>query len=86
MNSFNKQAALTPPKNASELLDIYFLDIRSALLESAAALDRIERAAGGKDILDDPRIQDLKRACNIIMDGKNNRSEQILLLLSHPLE
>lgn len=86
MNSISKKSTLTPPKSARQLLDMYFLDIRSALLESAAAFDRIESAEGGQAIFDDPRIQDLKRACNIIMNGKSNRAERLLLLLSEHVD
>ena len=38
---------LGSPKTAEELLEIYFLDMRSALLETAAALDRIQRSENG---------------------------------------
>ena len=38
-----KRNPLGSPKGAAELLDMYFLDMRSALLEVAATLDRIER-------------------------------------------
>ena len=43
-------------KSAAELLDMYYLDMRSALLETAAALDRIQRANGAEAIFADPRI------------------------------
>jgi len=48
-----------PPKTAEELLDIYYLEARSYLVETAAILDRIERADGGDKIKDDKRIQNI---------------------------
>jgi hypothetical protein len=76
--------ALRSPKSAKQLLDMYFLDVRSALLETAAAFDRIERAAGGAEIFKDPRFNSLKEACDIIKNGKVNRAEQFLTLFSDP--
>ena len=73
---------LGSPKSAGQLLDMYFLDIRSALLETAAAFDRIERAEGGAEIFKDPRINNLKEACEIIKTGRVNRAEQFLTLFS----
>ncbi len=84
MENVNGSPCLGSPKTAKELLDFYFLDIRCALLETAATLDRIERADGGADILADPRIKNIKEACGIIKNGKHNRAEQFLLLFSEP--
>ena len=85
MENTQGKSALASPKSAKELLDMYFLDIRSALLESAAALDRVERAEGGSEIFDDPRLKNIKEACDIVKDGKHNRAEQFLQLFSDPV-
>ncbi|MBW1769418.1 MAG: hypothetical protein JRJ65_20525 [Deltaproteobacteria bacterium] len=77
---------LGSPRTAEELLDIYFLDMRSALLETAATLDRIERAENGTGIFRDPRIRKLTEACEVLKSGKQNRVEQFLVLFSDPLE
>ncbi|MEW5734718.1 MAG: hypothetical protein AB1921_07680 [Thermodesulfobacteriota bacterium] len=74
---------LASPKTAKELLDLYFLDVRSALLETAAALDRVQRAAGADSIFSDPRLHDIYRAMDVLADGRENRVERILLRLSH---
>ena len=84
MENEQRRSSLNSPKSAEELLDMYFLDMRSALLETAAALDRIERADGGIDISSDPRLKSIKEACDIIKNGKDNRAEQFLLLFSEP--
>lgn len=73
------------PLDARKLLDMHFLDIRSALLETAAAFDRIERAKGGKEIIEDPRIRNLFAACRIITDTEStDRAERFLRLFSSP--
>jgi len=82
----NRKSGLGSPKTAEKLLDIYFLDMRSALLETAAAMDRIERAENGKGVFQDPRIRKLTQACKILKSGKENRAEQLLVLFSDPSE
>lgn len=70
--------AIASPKTAGELLDLYFLDARSHLLETAAILDRIERAQGGPAAMADPRVQLLKDACGIMVEKTHNRAERFL--------
>ena len=86
MDNNPTKPVLGSPRTAEDLLDLYFLDMRCALLETAASLDRIERAENGTDILRDPRIRKLNEACEILKNGKQNRAEQILVLCSDPLE
>jgi hypothetical protein len=76
---------LKSPKSAAELLDMYFFDMRSALLETAATLDRIERAEGGETVFSDPRLKKIQEAYELLKNGKNNRAEQFLILFSDPL-
>ena len=75
---------LRSPKTARELLDIYYPDVRSALLETAAALDRMERADGWENTRKDLRIQNLMKACDLIKESEGNRAERFLILLSEP--
>lgn len=69
---------LAPVKRKSELLDLYYHDIRSHLLEAAAAFDRIERASGA----DDPRIERLRAAGRIALDKEAERARRFLAFLS----
>ena len=78
------RAKLSSPKTADELLDTYFLEARSHLLETAAVLDRIERAPDGAKALSDPRIKQLFDACEILTSVTGNRAEQFLRLFSDP--
>jgi hypothetical protein len=77
---------LRSPKTAQELLDIYYLDIRCALLETAAALDRMERADNWEKAKKDPRIQKLMKACDLIKESEGNRVEHFLILFSEPVK
>ena len=82
MTSATPGPALAGPKSARELLDMYFLDMRSHLLETASAFDRIERADGGATLGADPRARLLREACGIIAHGEGNRVERFLALFS----
>lgn len=73
---------ITPPKPAGDLLTMYYLQARSYLLETAAILDRIERAPGGEKALEDSRVQDLFKICDLIKNEKANRAEKLLMMLS----
>lgn len=74
--------SVTPPKTAQELLDMYYLEARSHLLETAAILDRIERAQGGDQALKDTRVSSLFQMCDVLTKEKRDRAEKILTLLS----
>jgi len=69
---------LKSPKNAVELLDLYYHDMRSHLLEVAAAFDRIERAGE----VDDPRLSALRKVAKIAVDNQPDRAVRFLEALS----
>ncbi|NOY79439.1 MAG: hypothetical protein GXP31_00390 [Kiritimatiellaeota bacterium] len=71
--------ALSPPKSGPELLDLYYHDMRSHLLEVAAALDRIERAGGATD---DPRLSRLRAAGRLALGEDADRARRFLEHLS----
>ena len=72
------------PKKAKELLDLFFLDMRSHLLETAAALDRIERASGFEEVKTDERLRKLKAALDLLKEDGSERAGKFLLLFSDP--
>lgn len=86
MDSVPAKPVLSSPKTAKELLDLYFLEARSALLETAAIFDRIERAHGGTEVFHEPRVSKLMEACEIIKNVSGNRAQQFLLLFSDPAD
>ena len=70
--------AVKPPKSGTELLDLYYLDLRMHLLETAAALDRITAAGGTTD----PRLPRLRQAAAIALDDRPDRAKRFLEALS----
>jgi hypothetical protein len=70
-------------RDAKETLDTYFFEMRWRTLSLAADLDRIERAAGGGDVLgSDPRLAKLREAFNVLLAGKENRAEKVQMIFS----
>lgn len=73
------------PASRATVIDLYFLEHRAKVLDIAAFLDRLERAAddrsgagGGEDF----RIAALRRSLDILRDGKPQRARRVLELLS----
>jgi len=64
----------------TELLDLYFMDARSKLIDLAAFFDRVERGQGEADF----RLSALREALKALEDAKSNRAEAVLLALSDP--
>lgn len=77
-----KKMCLGSPLTATELLDMYYLQMRSAILETAAVLDRIEQASDGSKAFSDKRVQRILKGCEIIKNSSQKRAEDFLNLLS----
>ena len=67
---------------SGEVVDRYFLEHRAKLIDLAAFLDRIDRAAGARAAKSDFRIAALFKAVNILSDGRTNRAGRILAIFS----
>lgn len=65
-----------------EVLDLYFLDARSRVIDVAAFFDRLDRAEGAEDF----RLEALREAIRILVDGKPERARRILTALSDPTQ
>ncbi|MEI7728407.1 MAG: hypothetical protein WCO56_02500 [Verrucomicrobiota bacterium] len=63
-----------------QILDLYFLEARSKLIDLAAFLDRVDRAEGTADF----RLRSLQRAMKILHERKPQRAKRVLLALSDP--
>ena len=63
-----------------QLLDLYFMDARSKLIDLAAFIDRLERATGEEDF----RMRAFRRALNQLNAPKSGRAEAVLLSFSDP--
>ena len=63
-----------------QLLDLYFMDARSKLIDLASFLDRVDRGEGESDY----RFEALKRALGELSKGEPHRAKQVLIALSDP--
>ena len=63
-----------------QLLDLYYLEARSKLIDIAAFLDRLDRAEGEADF----RLAAFKQALGELGRADGRRAEQVLLSLSDP--
>lgn len=77
----------------SQILDLYFFEARSKLIDIAAFLDRVERASGADGVEgsgDDYRLRAFREALRTLaaVDGDSSisRAEQVLLAFSDPTE
>ena len=66
---------MSATQTADEILDRTFLEIRARVLEVAAALDRIERADDDNHAAADPRVQNLRRAIEVLNTDGFDRAE-----------
>jgi hypothetical protein len=62
-----------------QVLDLYFMDARSKLLDLAAFMDRVDRATGDEDF----RMKAFREALSAL-DARKARAEKVLLSLSDP--
>ena len=69
------------PLGARELVDEFFIENRTRLLEIAAFLDRLDRADQGSP---DFRMRAFRDALRILADSKQGRVNEIQMLLSDP--
>ncbi len=73
------------PLDAPEVLNREFPEIRARLMQLAAALDRMDRAAGTPE--GDLRRQKIREALTILLDDSAaNRAERLQLLFSLPYD
>ena len=63
-----------------QVLDFYFMDARSKLLDIAAFLDRLDRADGEADF----RLAGLRKAMQELGKNQPERAKGVLLSLSDP--
>ena len=63
-----------------QVLDLYFMDARHKLIDLAAFLDRVDRAAG----TDDFRIQAFRKALGELSANNPDKAARVLLAFSDP--
>lgn len=70
------------PQPAVTVLDGYFLEARSKLLDLAAILDRIDRGGGSND----PRLGKIHEAVGMLNEPKPTRAERVQTIFSLPYD
>jgi hypothetical protein len=79
------RSARPSPLSPTELVDEYFIENRTKLLDVAAFLDRLDRAAPAA--ADDFRLQAFREALAILADPTGgDRVERMQLLFSDPTD
>jgi len=68
---------MAPTREAVEVLDREFLEIRHGLLNVAAWLDRIDAAGDPQRAWADSRMAQFGEAVSILADSKNCKAERI---------
>ncbi|HXR46183.1 MAG TPA: hypothetical protein VN784_01975 [Candidatus Limnocylindrales bacterium] len=63
-----------------QVIDLYFLDARHKVIEVAAFLDRVERAAGK----DDFRLKAFRAALGELGGSQREKARRVLLAFSDP--
>ncbi len=80
-------ATATPscPASRSKVIELYFMEHRAKVLDLAAFLDRLDRAAD--DIgHEDFRVAALKQSIALLLDGQGQRARRVLDHFSDPSE
>ena len=70
------------PLPAPAVLNAYFLEARSKLLDVAAILDRIRRGPEADAVMADPRLGRIREALEVLLSHEGGRAEQIQQLFS----
>lgn len=69
-------------RNAQQTLDATYQEMRWRALSLAADLDRIQRLPGGETVLNDPRINNLRKCFEVLLTTKENRAAAVQMILS----
>jgi hypothetical protein len=64
----------------TQVLDLYFMDARSKLIDLAAFIDRVERATGKEDF----RMRAFREALAELSGKEKEKAKQVLLAFSDP--
>ena len=74
----------TCPLTTGQIIDEYFIENRTRLLELAAFLERLNRSADGADATADFRMAAFRRALQVIASDTPDKMDQVQLLFSDP--
>jgi hypothetical protein len=74
----------TCPLTTSQIVDEYFIENRTRLLELAAFLERIDRSADGGDPGSDFRMAAFRQALHVLVSNAPDKMDQIQFIFSDP--
>jgi hypothetical protein len=74
----------TCPLTTGQIIDEYFIENRTRLLELSAFLERLDRSADGADAGADFRMAAFRRALQVIASDVPDKMDQVQLLFSDP--
>jgi hypothetical protein len=74
----------TCPLKASQIMDEYFIENRTRLLELAAFLERLDRSADRADARGDFRMAAFHQALRVLASNAQDKMDQIQLIFSDP--
>ncbi|MBX3441349.1 MAG: hypothetical protein KF774_02995 [Planctomyces sp.] len=77
---------MSSPQSALQVLDRHYLELRCGLLDLAAALDRLDRAANATGVQQDPRRLRIAEGLAILASEGPGRAERLQLLFSDAYE
>ena len=70
------------PLPSAKALDNYFLEARSKLLDLAGILDRIGRGRDSGSTDNDPRLEKIRKALEVLHDRSGGRAERVQKIFS----
>ena len=70
------------PLAAPKALDNFFLEARCKILDLAAILDRINRGRDAGAVDNDPRLDKIRKALEVLHDQSGGRAERIQQIFS----
>jgi hypothetical protein len=74
----------TCPMTTRQIIDEYFIENRTRVLDLAAYLDRLHRSADGEPATADFRMQALERALQVLISKDPEKIDQIQMIFSDP--
>jgi hypothetical protein len=80
--TMNKQGRC--PLTTSQIIDEYFIENRTRILDVAAYLDRLLRSADSQPAGEDFRMQAFEQALHILSSTEPNKVDHIQLVFSDP--
>lgn len=70
-------------RDAKQILDQQFLEMRWRCLSLAADLDRIQRSSGGTELMhNDTRLKTLRNAIDVLNESATDRAARVQMLFS----